>query len=240
MKDAKIQREKDGKRTARKDLPKNIKYYDADGKQLPARLNEAGELVFDGDTTATTKEKPNVRQQDGSINDQKRDDGRQEQDNEGEQESSEVGKPKNVEGDGKKSGIGKDQEEERSRQHDERQRDGEKSDTEKRDSNEDVPQIKARAKLDARKRGESEHGQQKVRLTELADQHDTRESFEKAVRAELGSGAFNKFKILGELDTSYKDRDPARYIAKKKADAEKSKTLKAKADAKKKLSLIHI
>jgi len=236
MKDFKIQREKDGKRAARKDLPKNIKYYDADGKQLSARLNEAGELSFDGDTTATTettKEKSkNVRQENGSINDQKRDDGRQEQSNDRKQESPEAGKSKHVKGESKESGVGENQEKERSRQHDERQHDGENSDTEKRDANEDLPQVKARAKLDARKRAKSESGRQKIRLTELADQHDTQESFEKAVRAEFGPGAYNKFKTLGNLDSTYKDRDPVRGEAKRKADADiaKKKTLKQKAD----------
>ena len=235
MKDAKIQREKDGKRVARKDLPKNIKYYDADGKQLSARLNEAGELQFDGDTTATTKEKSNVRQQEnGSINDQKRNDGRQGQGNEGQQESPETRKPENVEGDGKKSGIGKNPKGELPRSDGQRQREDERKSSveEERDSNEDVPQVAARAKLDARERSKPEHGQQKVRLTELADQHDTQESFEKAVRAELGPGAFNKFKILGDLNKTYKERDPARHAAKQKADAKKAEAdAKAKADA---------
>ena len=238
MKDSKIQREKEGKREARKDLPKNIKYYDADGKQLSARLNEAGELQFDGDTTATTKEKSNVRQQEnGSINDQKGNDGRQGQGNEGQQESPETRKPENVEGEGKKSGIGKNPKGELPRSDGQRQREDERKSSveEERDSNEDVPQVAARAKLDARERSKPEHGQQKVRLTELADQHDTQESFEKAVRAELGPGAFNKFKILGDLNKTYKERDPARHAAKQKADAEKAKAdAKVKADADKK------
>jgi len=90
MKNAKIDRTKKGKRTNRGELPSNVKYFDDDGSELSAALDESGELILAGNQGIV----PNISAETKEGNE----DG---QDGQHEENSSGVSRSGNEEADGR-------------------------------------------------------------------------------------------------------------------------------------------
>lgn len=184
MKKSKVEREKAGQRTPRKELPSNMKYFDDQGNQLPARLNEASELVFDGPTATNDGETSNERSN-----------------------STEAGISKKVQQrqDGNER-VAKDSERLSTRSGNER---GVKRPVnEKRNSDKNLAEIQASTKSRRRVGVQSEPGKQAVRLNQLASESKDRVSFENAARAQFGPGQFNKMKALGDIEQAFANRKP--------------------------------